>query len=71
MDKSVLGNSHMSDIRQMSVAVQRLVDFIPWKPTVSYYATIPEPTVRYYATIPESSQPWKEAAISVASTQTL
>jgi hypothetical protein len=45
-----------SDIRQMSVIMQRLV---------------PEPTVRYYATILEQSQLWTETAFSVGSALTL
>jgi hypothetical protein len=54
----------MSDIRQMSVAMQRLVDLIFMvKPTNA--------TIRYYATIPERSQLWKETAISVGYALTL
>jgi hypothetical protein len=64
----------MSDIRHMSVAMQRLVDFISMvtqQYRSQHYATIPEPTVRHYATIPERLQLWKETAISVGSVQTL
>jgi hypothetical protein len=63
---NTVGISHMNDIRQMSVAMQRLVDFISMV-TNSYVTMQQYRTVRYYATILEWSQLWKETAISVRS----
>jgi hypothetical protein len=41
----------MSDIRQMSVAMQRLVDFISIVTNSKLLRNNSEPTVRYYATM--------------------